>query len=294
MDKYELFIVGVGAAGMSAAVAAWENGARSILIADRSDRPGGVLPQCIHHGFGLSTFGEELTGPEYAARITEKLSKTNAELSLSTTVLSIAPDRTAVLSGREGVRQMAFDRALLSTGCRENSIGALTIAGTRPAGIFTAGQAQELINLHKQDIGSKVLVLGSGDLGMIIARRLVLEGKQVIAVVEREAHYGGMARNYRRCIEEHSIPLVCGAEITRISGEERVESVTLRHMDSGSCEIIPCDTLVTALGLTPERSLAARLGVPEWLGLCGNCSRVHDIVDSAVDEAQRIGKVFSG
>ena len=294
MDRYELFIVGAGAAGMSAALSAREAGAGRILIADRSDRLGGILPQCVHRGFGLTTFGAELTGPEYAERIASELGSTDIEICLGTTVLSVSPDKTAVLSGKDGLRQISFDRMILAAGCRENSIGSIPVAGTRPSGIFTAGQAQEMINLHQLDLGKEVVILGSGDLGMIMARRFTLEGKHVIAVIEKEDHYGGMARNYHRCIEQYAIPLICSAEITRIHGEERINAVTLHRRDSSTYETISCDTLVTALGLTPERSLVEKLGEPDWLKLCGNCSRVHDIVDSAVDEARKVGKFFGG
>ena len=294
MDKYELFIVGAGAAGLSAALAAREAGAGRILIADRADRPGGILPQCVHHGFGLTTFGEELTGPEYAERIVSEILRTDVEIRLGTTVLSVSPDKTALLSGRDGLRQVGFDRMILATGCREIDIGSLPIAGTRPAGIFTAGQAQEMINLHRLDPGHEVIILGSGELGMILARRFTLEAQHVIAVIEKENRYGGMARNYHRCIEAYAIPLICSAEITRIHGEERIHAVTLHRRDSNTYETISCDTLVTALGLTPERSLLEKPGEPDWLRLCGNCSRVHDIVDSAVDEARKVGENFGG
>lgn len=290
MDKYELFIVGAGAAGMSAAISAWKAGSRRILVADREERPGGILPQCIHHGFGISSFGEEMTGPEYARRIWTEFEKTGAELCLGTTVLSVDCDRTAVLSSSSGFRRIAFDKMILAAGCRERTIGPLTVSGTRPAGIFTAGQAQEMINMRGLDPGREVVVIGSGDLGMIMARRFTLEGAHVIAVIEKETHYGGMARNYHRCIEEYSIPLICSAELMCVHGEERVNAVTVRHHNTGEEETIPCDTLITALGLIPERSLVAKLGAPEWLRLCGNCSRVHDIVDSAADEGSRVGK----
>lgn len=290
MDKYELFIVGAGAAGMSAAISAWKAGSRRILVADREERPGGILPQCIHHGFGLSAFGEELTGPEYARRIWTEFEKTGAELCLGTTVLSVDSDRTAVLSSSSGFRRIVFDKMILAAGCRERTIGSLTVSGTRPAGIFTAGQAQEMINMRGLDPGREVVVIGSGDLGMIMARRFTLEGAHVIAVIEKETHYGGMARNYHRCIEEYSVPLICSAELVCVHGEERVNAVTVRHHNTGEEETIPCDTLITALGLIPERSLVAKLGAPEWLRLCGNCSRVHDIVDSAADEGSRVGK----
>ena len=293
MDRVELFIAGAGAAGLAAAVSAWDSGVKKILLADRGEVPGGVLPQCIHEGFGLSTYGRELTGPEYAAKLQKELDRTGAELSLGTTVLSVSKARRAVLSGRSGLREIEFERMILATGCRENNLYSLPVSGTRPAGIFTAGQAQELINIHSLDVGDNVLILGSGDLGAIMARRFTLEGKRVVAVVEKEARPGAMARNIRRCFDAYAIPLVLDTELVRIHGEGRIKGVTLRHKDAGE-EYIPCDTLVTALGLTPERSLIKNLGEPDWLSLCGNCSRVHDIVDSAVEEARRVGKMTGG
>ena len=288
--KTKLLIVGAGAAGMAAALSAWEAGCRDILLVDRRDRPGGILPQCLHKGFGLACFGTELTGPSYAEQLAQRLKKTNVRLALGTEVLAIDADKTALLSDRHGLTELHFDRLILATGCREKSIGALPVAGTRPAGIFTAGQAQEMMNLRGQDPGNEILILGSGDLGLIMARQLVLAGKHVIAVVEKEAHYGGMARNFRRCIEPYRIPLLVRTTVTETHGRGRISGVTLRRLDSGEEEQISCDTLITALGLIPERELVRKLGDPDWLFLAGNCRRVHDLVDSAVAEAERIGK----
>ncbi len=290
MKDCKLLIVGAGAAGISSAVSAWESGCRDVLLIDRNARPGGILPQCVHAGFGLSVYAEELTGPEYTFRLTERLKKTGVRLQLETEVLSVSKDRVAVLSRRGTLEQIRFERMILAAGCREKNIGALNIAGTRPAGIFTAGQAQEMINLHRQDPGNEVLILGSGDLGMIMARRFMLEGKHVIAVLEREAQYGGMARNFHRCLEAFSIPLRCRMTIREIHGSGRVCGVTAEHLDSGNLEFIACDTLVTALGLIPERELVRDLTDCPWLSLAGNCRQVHDIVDSAAAEAERIGK----
>jgi len=289
MEHVKLLIVGAGAAGLSAAISAWNAGCRDVLIADRASAPGGVLPQCIHRGFGLAAFGEELSGPEYTERLLAELAGTGVRLSLDTEVLSVSDDRTVVLSRRGGVSRVRFERLILASGCREKSIGALSVAGTRPAGIFTAGQAQEMINLRHQDPGSEILILGSGDLGMILARRFALEGKHVIAVLEQAAHYGGMARNYHRCIEAYHIPLRCCMTVREIHGEGRISGVTAEHLDSGEREYIPCDTLVTALGLIPEKTLAQGLEASSWLSLAGNCCRVHDIVDSAASQAQRVG-----
>ncbi|MBQ3702830.1 MAG: FAD-dependent oxidoreductase [Oscillospiraceae bacterium] len=259
MEHVKLLIVGAGAAGLSAAVSAWEAGCRDILVADRAPAPGGVLPQCIHRGFGLAAFGEELSGPEYAERLLARLAGIGVRMSLGTEVLTVSHDKTAVLSRRGCVSRVRFERLILASGCREKSIGALPVSGTRPAGIFTAGQAQEMINLRHQDLGGEVLILGSGDLGMIMARRFVLEGKHVIAVLEQAAHYGGMARNYHRCMEAYQIPLRCRMTVREIQGQGRISGVTAEHLDNGEQEFIACDTLVTALGLIPERTLVQGL-----------------------------------
>ena len=289
----ELLIIGAGAAGMAAALSAREAGCRDILLVDRREQPGGILPQCVHRGFGLSHFGRELTGPEYAGQLAQKLEKTDVDLALGTQVLALSADRTAVLSDRQGLARLHFDRLILAAGCREKSIGSLAMAGTRPAGIFTAGQAQEMMNLLGQDPGSEILILGSGDLGMIMARQLVLAGKHVIALVEKEDHYGGLARNFHRCIEPYRIPVLYRTSVVEICGQGRISGVRLRRLDSGEEKHISCDTLITALGLIPEQELARGLGDPDWLFVAGNCSRVHELVDSAVAEAERIGKEAS-
>ncbi len=292
MKTCKLLIVGAGAAGISAAVSAWESGCRDILLIDRAAQPGGILPQCLHRGFGLSSFGEELTGPEYTALLVEDLNRTGVRFLPETEVLSVSDEKVAVLSGRSAFEQLHFEYLILASGCRERSIGSLPVAGTRPSGIFTAGQAQERINLRRQDLGDEILILGSGDLGMIMARRFTLEGKHVIAVLEQAAGYGGMARNYHRCIEAFAIPLRCRMTVKKIHGEGRICGVTAENLDSGEQEYIPCDTLVTALGLIPERELISGLEKKSWLSLVGNCQKVHDIVDSAVLEAAGIGRVI--
>ena len=291
MKSCKLLVVGAGAAGISAALSAWNAGCRDVLLLDRAESMGGILPQCLHEGFGLNTYGHELTGPEYTARLVEKLTDTGVDFLPGTEVLSVSEDRIAVLSRSGAVERLRFERMILASGCREKSIGSLPVAGTRPAGIFTAGQAQERINLRRQDLGDEILILGSGDLGMIMARRFTLEGKHVIAVLEQEAQYGGMARNYHRCIEAFSIPLRCRMTVREIHGEGRICGVTAEHLDSGEREYITCDTLVTALGLIPERELIRELEDKDWLCLVGNCHHVHDIVDSAAAEGARIGSL---
>ena len=286
----KLLVVGAGAAGISAAVAAWEAGCRDVLLVDRAAQPGGILPQCLHEGFGLAEFGKELTGPEYTARLTGRLASTGVSFLPETAVLSVSEDRVAVLSRRGELDCLHVERLILAAGCREMNIGALPVAGTRPAGIFTAGQVQEMINLRRQDPGDEVLILGSGDLGMIMARRFTLEGKHVIAVLEQAGQYGGMARNYHRCLEAFSIPLRCRMTVREIHGEGRICGVTCEHLDSGEREYIPCGTLVTALGMIPERELVSGLKGEGWLFPVGNASRVYDLVDAAAAQAAEVGR----
>lgn len=287
--KTELLIVGAGAAGTTAALSAWDSGCRDILLVDHREQPGGILPQCLHEGFGLAQYGAELSGPDYAGRIVGRLAQTGVHLAIGTEVLAVRGDKTAILSSRSGLTELHFERMILATGCRERSIGSLPVVGTRPAGIFTAGQVQEMMNLRGQNIGREVLIMGSGDLGLIMARQFILAEKLVVAVVEKEDHYGGMARNYHRCIEPYSIPILYRTTVTAIHGTGRITGVTLQHLDSGVKEFLPCDTFVTALGLIPERELVRKLGNPDWLYLAGNCHRVHDMVDSAAAEAEAIG-----
>ncbi len=280
----DLLIIGAGAAGLSAALGAWEAGCRSILIADRRSRPGGILEQCIHPGFGA-----DLTGPEYAAALFSQLQNTNAELRMETEVLSVSENREAVLSSGAGLERVRFSHLILASGCRERPLGALNITGTRPEGVYTAGQAQEMMNLHDQDPGERILILGSGDLGMIVARRCVLRGKRVIAVVEKTEKYTGLARNYHGCIEAYEIPLWTRTTVTELHGTPGLEGVTVRSLDTNAERFVACDTLLLATGLIPEQTLVSGLGAPAWLHLAGNCNHVHDLVDSAAQEARTVG-----
>ena len=293
MERYDLLIVGAGAAGMAAALGAARAGAKRILLADRSDRLGGILPQCIHSGFGLTYFHADLHGPEYAARFAAALAETPTEVRLGTTVLEVRADRTALLSSRSGVERVSFRRCILSAGAREKPIGALGIAGTRPAGVFTAGQAQALVNLGGYALGQRVVILGSGDVGMIMARRFTLLGRTVVAMVEQNAAPGGLARNRKQCIEQYQIPLRLCATVTEVHGMPQLTGVTVRDLLSGAEERLSCDTLVTAAGLIPERELAAPLlqrgAPPDWLALAGNCARIHELVDSVSAEALALG-----
>ena len=299
MERYDLLIVGGGAAGMAAALAADKAGVNRILLCDRSAYLGGILPQCIHNGFGLGYFHEDLTGPQYAARFIERMAASAAEVQLETTVLEIRTDKTALLSAPGKMESVSFDRCILACGAREKPLGALPVSGTRPAGIFTAGQAQKLVNLAHYDIGSRIVILGSGDVGQIMARRFTLLGKQVVAMVEDADHLGGLVRNQKNCIEAFQIPVMLNATITEIHGTGRIEGVTVRHLDTGAEELIGCDTLVTAVGLIPERELVRPLAaadgkLPDWLIPVGNCDFIHEIVDAVTMQAEAAGAAAAG
>ncbi len=290
MERTELLIIGAGAAGISAACAAWDAGCRDVVLADRLPYTGGILPQCIHEGFGLSAFGCELTGPIFAERLAERLARTGVRFLPGREVLTVTKEKTAVLSGSGGVEEIRFEKLILAAGSRERTAGSLPIAGTRPAGVFTAGQAQEMINLHHWQLGCRVVILGCGDLGMILARRFTLEGKQVLAVLEQNSHPGGMARNYHRCIEAHHIPIFCRRTIREIHGMPRITGVTVENLDSSERELLSCDTLVIAVGLVPERELICGFEEESWLSLAGNCCRVHELADSAAAEGAKVGR----
>ena len=280
----DILVIGGGAAGLAAALEARKAGAR-VLLAEREDYLGGVLPQCLHHGFGLGTFGEDLTGVEYGERYTKRFLSSGADVRLSTAVIRLNEDKAALLSGSSGLETVSFRHAFLCTGCRERPLQSLWVGGTRPAGIFTAGQAQKLINLGSHDVGDNIVILGSGDIGQIMARRFSLCGKRVVAMVEIMDHLGGLARNRRECIEAYHIPVILRATAETVHGEGRITGVTLRHVDTEEREYIPCDTLITSLGLIPERELI-RGETPPWLSLCGNCEHVHEIVDGVTTHAE--------
>ena len=291
MEHCELLIIGAGAAGVSAAIAAWEAGVRDLLLVDSASAPGGILRQCSHRGFGRTVFGAEKTGPEYASFLLSGLENTGVRLLPETAVLSVSPDRRAVLSSRTGLTELSFHRLILAAGCRERCIGSLPVAGTRPSGVFTAGQAQELLNLRHRLPGREIIILGSGDLGMIMAYQLQEAGAHVIAVAEQEDHYGGLARNYHRFLEPSGVPLLLRTTVTGLYGSGRLTGVLLRQLDTREQTLIPCDTLVTAVGLIPERALVCGLGAPDWLSFAGNCHHVHELVDSAVAEAASVGRL---
>lgn len=296
MEAFELLVIGGGAAGMAVAMAAAKEHSR-VLLAEREKTLGGVLNQCLHQGFGRSYYGEDLCGAEYARRFSSALAAVPVTVRTGTEVLELRRDRTALLSSRAGLCRVSFRRCVLAAGCREKTLDALHVAGTRPAGIYTAGTAQKLVNVGRYGIGSEIVILGSGDVGQIMARQLTQSGRHVAAMVEQASALGGLARNRRECVEAYRIPVLLRTTVECILGTERIRGVVLRELDSGRSREQPCDTLIVAAGLVPERTLlrdlTAEEGLPDWLYLIGNCEHVHDIVDAVTREALDLGRVLA-
>ena len=314
MREYELVIIGGGPAGLAAAVAAHEAGLKDILILERDNELGGILNQCIHNGFGLHTFKEELTGPEYAGRFIEQVKKLDIPYKLNTMVLDLAADKTVTAMNREdGLFQLHPKAVILAMGCRERPRGALNIPGYRPAGIFTAGTAQRLVNMEGYMPGRKVVILGSGDIGLIMARRMTLEGAKVQVVAELMPYSGGLKRNIVQCLDDYGIPLKLRHTVVDIEGKKRVEAITIAQVDEknrpipGTEERYECDTLLLSCGLIPENELSRSAGVdinPITNGptvnesletsipgvfAAGNVLHVHDLVDFVTAESMRAG-----
>ncbi len=295
MTQYDLLVIGGGPAGMAAALSGRRHGLRKVLLAERANTLGGILNQCVHTGFGLICFGEELTGRDYAERFRQQVDASDIDVLTGTAVISLRRDGAAVLSGgASGLTEIEARSVILATGCRERPAGALPITGTRPSGIFTAGMAQKMINLGGYDIGNTFVVLGSGDVGMIVARQLRQLGRNVAAVLEKEAACGGLERNRINCLEQYDIPLRTRCTVGAVHGTGRITGVTVRDHAAGREEFMACDTLITSVGLIPERELseeaAAGGPLPEWLFLCGNACYVHDLVDEVTLEGERVGK----
>ena len=289
MENYDVLIVGGGAAGMAAALAAAEKG-RRVLLADREPALGGVLRQCVHSGFGRHVFGEDLTGVEYGRRYAEAVAASDVTVWTGAEVLALTPERTALISSRAGLWRVGFAACVLAAGCREKPLGALNIAGTRPSGVFTAGTAQQPVNVRRSAGGNVRGILGTGDVGQIMARQFVQSGRNVVAMVEQAAQLGGLARNRRDCVEAYHIPVLLRTTVEEVLGAGRVRGVVLRDLDTGARQTLSCDTLVTAVGLVPDRALCEGFDLlPDWLHISGNCDYVHDIVDSVTKEALILG-----
>ncbi len=315
-----LVIIGGGPAGMAAAVAAYDNGVRDMVILERDLNAGGILRQCIHNGFGLHRFGEELTGPEYADRYHKMVTERGIAVKTGATVLDVTPSEedgiaayVTAISEAEGMFTLRAGAVVLAMGCRERSKGALNIAGTRPAGIYSAGTAQRFVNMEGYMPGRKVVILGSGDIGLIMARRMTLEGAEVQAVCELMPYSGGLARNITQCLDDFGIPLMLSHTVTRIHGKERLTGVTVSKVDEkrrpipGSEIYFECDTLLLSVGLIPENELTrgANIGMDGITGgatvdqyrqtslkgvfACGNVLHVHDLVDYVSEEAALAG-----
>lgn len=314
MTKRDIVIIGAGPAGMAAAVAAYESGVKDILLLERDCEAGGILNQCIHNGFGLHRFGEELTGPEYAGRFIDMLKDTSVTLQLGTTVLNIENKIVSAVSVENGFEQIEAKAIILAMGCRERNRGPIFVPGDRGRGVFTAGAAQRYLNIEGYLVGKRVVILGSGDIGLIMARRMTLEGAKVLAVSEIMPYTNGLSRNVAQCLEDFGIPLYLSHTVTKVLGKNSLEGIVLSQVGAdmkpieGTEKYFECDTLLLSVGLVPENELTRQAGIEldnrtkgatvgedmqtseEGVFACGNVLHVHDLVDYVSAESERAGR----
>ncbi len=310
----DVIVIGGGPAGLGAALEAKKAGAASVVLLERDRELGGILNQCIHNGFGLHEFQEELTGPEYAQRFINQLKKENIEVHLNTMVLDLTKDRKVTVLGDQGIQELQGKSVVLAMGCRERTSGAIDLQGYRPAGVYNAGMAQRILNMEGYQVGKEVVIYGSGDIGLIMARRMTLEGAKVKAVVEVMPHSSGLYRNIAQCLEDYDIPLLLRHQIQNVYGKDRIEGVTISQIDEqwqpveGTEQRISCDTLLLSVGLIPENELSEKGKVPldprtkgavvnstmetgvPGIFSCGNVLHVHDIVDFVTKESRIAGR----